>query len=122
MDYWERPEYERKFRNKPTGLSFKDNYEWEDAALAINSGMRDTPIGDRAYISTRFQNAVKNARMMGRNADQAVLAIVDQIASRLPEPEGGRRKSRLNVKRRGTQRNRRGRVHRKLRKLTTRRR
>jgi hypothetical protein len=40
----------------------------------------------------------------------------------ISETVGGKRRSRLNVKRRRTQRNGRGRKHRKLRKLTTRRR
>ena len=51
-------------------------------------------------------------------ATQRVIAILEE----LPDPKGGRRKLRLNIQRRGTQRNRGGRKHRKLRKLTTRRR
>ncbi len=46
-------------------------------------------------------------------------AITNELARR---PDRGGRKSRLNVQRRRTQRNGRGRKHRKLRKLTTRRR
>jgi hypothetical protein len=62
---------------------------------------------------------------LGLGTDKVGSTYRERLVNLLKEATrsgGQRRKSRLNVKRRRTQRNRRGRVHRKLRKLATRRR
>ena len=78
---------------------------------AINKRSKDELEKARGYAATLTTGDERSAEVVGRIMDKLGLT-----------PKYAGRKSRLNVKRRRTQRHRGGRKHRKLRKLTTRRR
>ena len=87
--YFDIQPYELVFAKKPEGLPPKDEYEWDDAYTATLSGLGDTPIGQRNYVSPRFKNAVQAARDRGGDADRAVFNILKKMAAKTNQQQGG---------------------------------
>jgi hypothetical protein len=101
---------------------YKEGDENQDTPLHLAAKAGNVDLVKR-LLTLDPNKAIVNAA--GETA--ADVALTDEIYNLIVPPEGGRRRrksrrSRLNVQRRRTQRNGRGRKHRKLRKLATRRR
>jgi hypothetical protein len=98
--------------------SYEEDMAKANALIAQAKALVGKPLNERLPLLEQFDDMERTTHYPG--VSEKLYEARQRLEMNMAFP-GGRR-SRLNVKRRGTKRHRRGGKHRKLRKLTTRRR